>query len=389
MIRIHCITGEEDFLALHDVWNRLLEESGSNNIFLTYEWVSTWWGIFRDKKKLLVLLLYDGDDLIGIVPLFRTRSFFRKIAIIGSDLADYQDFIILRKRQECMAAIFQFLYEQMTQWDMLELAHVPETSPNHEFFLYESTNPVNCFRYEKQNVAPFLPINDSSWDEYFGGLKNHFRRNLRRRVRQLEEIGYRVQQCEADDEIEKSLAALFEFKVKQFKRKNSVNFLQCQRVKQFYMEIAKELCHKGWLNCTYLEIGDAIAAAQLSFIYDNKCYAYLTAFDHDHYPNYAVGRVLHLHLLKQCFADHLQEFDFLLGGEQYKFDWTTFMRNLYRLCGFSRNLRGNTLRTWRWFIKPILLAPLPNKIIRQSKKLLVAMGIAIENLKYHHQSAKP
>ncbi len=388
MITIRCITQEREFFNLCDSWNRLLEASGSNVIFLTYEWVATWWSIFKEGKEPLVLVLYDEDDLIGIAPLFRTKSFFRKIGVIGSDVADYQDFIILRKRQECMAAVFQFLCEQMTAWDMIELAHVPETSPNHEFFLAEAAKHGDCLRYEKQNVAPFVPINGSSWDRYLGSLKKRFQRTLRQNLQRLETLGYRVKHCQADGELEKPLTALFEFKIKQFKRKESVNFLQCQRVKQFYLELAKELCRKQFVDCSYLEIRDNIAAVQLSFVYSSKWYSYLAAFDHEHFANYSVGRMLHYHLLQKCFADHLQEYDFLRGGERYKFDWTTSMRNLYRLSGFRNTVRGYVLCRWRWNIKPMLLALLPENLIRQSKKLLVAIVIAIKNLKYKHEGSK-
>ena len=33
----------EGFRSLKETWNNLLRESSDNNIFLTWEWLFTWW----------------------------------------------------------------------------------------------------------------------------------------------------------------------------------------------------------------------------------------------------------------------------------------------------------------------------------------------------------
>jgi CelD/BcsL family acetyltransferase involved in cellulose biosynthesis len=388
MIRIQSVTKEQDFIGLRNIWNKLLEESGSNIVFLTYEWVSTWWSFFRDNKELLILLLYDGGELVGIAPLFRTKTFFRKVEIIGSAVADYQDFIIVKKREECINAIFKFLYDQSWGWDIIEIPRVLETSPNHALIVDKLGEYGNGIRYEMRGIAPFLSMKGYSWEEYYNGLKKHFRRTLQKRLQNLEQVGYLVQLCNSKHMIERFMNSLFEFKVKQFRRKNSVNFLRSNRLRQFYMKIAREFHHKQWLDCGYLAVGGDIAASHLDFIYGNKRYSYLTAFDFEKFPNYSVGRILQLHLLKRSFANHLEEFDFLLGGEKYKFDWTKSIRNLYRLCGFGHTVRGEMLRLWHWNIKPLILSHLPSKFTRQSKTWLAAASAAVENLATHRKDVR-
>ena len=50
-------------------WNQLLENSPAFSICLTWEWLFTWWNNFcTDEFELQILLLRDGDKLIGIAP---------------------------------------------------------------------------------------------------------------------------------------------------------------------------------------------------------------------------------------------------------------------------------------------------------------------------------
>src|SRR5262245_12187809 len=43
IMKLQTIETIEEFVAQHDQWNALLESSTSNCVFLTHEWLSTWW----------------------------------------------------------------------------------------------------------------------------------------------------------------------------------------------------------------------------------------------------------------------------------------------------------------------------------------------------------
>jgi CelD/BcsL family acetyltransferase involved in cellulose biosynthesis len=380
LLTIRRIQDESEFLALQPVWNTLLKSSGSDTIFLTFEWVSTWWHVFKGGNELLVLLVCDGSELIGIVPLFKAKSPFRKIEILGSPIADYQDFIVVQKREESIATIFRFLDEEVRDWDFLELARIPCDSPNHEFLVAEVARRNRNFKYEKYKIAPYLRV-EASWNEYYRGLKGHFRRNLQMRLRRLESLGYQVKKCQTDDEIAEFMDRFFEYKTGQYKRKGSANPLRNRLVKEFYIRVSKQFQRTNILDCSYLEADGAMRAVHFGFIYGGKFYSYLAAFDNQYHP-YGVGRILQLHLLKRTFEEGLQEFDFLVGGETYKFDWTPSARMLCRLYGFKRNLRGEMQRYWLWHVKPTLLSLMPTKMIRQTKRSLVAIQAVINNLKH-------
>src|SRR5204863_6928382 len=124
-----CHRTEDALDALAPRWNALLERSGSDAIFLTWEWISTWWKVFGRRFALLLLTAEDGNgELIGIAPTMvgprRSASglTFRALMLIGQradTFAEYLDFIVERGREaEVTSAFCDFLHREVaTEWD--------------------------------------------------------------------------------------------------------------------------------------------------------------------------------------------------------------------------------------------------------------------------------
>ncbi|MGH9196965.1 MAG: hypothetical protein ACRD1T_14645, partial [Acidimicrobiia bacterium] len=75
-------------------WRELWERDPNRNVFSTPEWNKLWWDEFGHsgpRKELFSLTLARGDEVIGIIPLYRRRQDDRKILrfIGGIDLTDY------------------------------------------------------------------------------------------------------------------------------------------------------------------------------------------------------------------------------------------------------------------------------------------------------------
>ena len=71
---IRVVTETEELESLARVWDSLLPKCrDDNSIYLTHEWLSTWWKHFGERKKLNILLIEKGRQVIGIVPLMKTE----------------------------------------------------------------------------------------------------------------------------------------------------------------------------------------------------------------------------------------------------------------------------------------------------------------------------
>ena len=51
-------------------WNLLLERSRVPSVFLTWQWQTAWADAFLAGRPLHLLTALDGDDMVGLLPLY-------------------------------------------------------------------------------------------------------------------------------------------------------------------------------------------------------------------------------------------------------------------------------------------------------------------------------
>ena len=69
MFDIKIITDYQEFRALKDEWNRLLEDNFSRGIWLRHEWYDCWWQAFGEGAELFVVVMYENSRLTAAIPL--------------------------------------------------------------------------------------------------------------------------------------------------------------------------------------------------------------------------------------------------------------------------------------------------------------------------------
>ena len=102
-MHVECIKAEVDFKALKDEWNQLLSSSYSNSVFLTWEWLYTWWKYYNYSKKLFIVTVRDKEGaLLGIAPMCITEvksnglTSMKTLTFLGTGevCSEYLDFIV-------------------------------------------------------------------------------------------------------------------------------------------------------------------------------------------------------------------------------------------------------------------------------------------------------
>ena len=69
------IRDEADWDRLESGWNELLEASASKTIFLTWEWLRSWWSAYGRGGGIWILAAYDDAGVLrGIAPLRRNAA---------------------------------------------------------------------------------------------------------------------------------------------------------------------------------------------------------------------------------------------------------------------------------------------------------------------------
>ena len=67
---------EKEFLDVKHEWNSLLEKSVTNEVFLLWEWIYSWWEVFKDSSRELYLLRGKNSmgETIGIAPFYLQKA---------------------------------------------------------------------------------------------------------------------------------------------------------------------------------------------------------------------------------------------------------------------------------------------------------------------------
>jgi CelD/BcsL family acetyltransferase involved in cellulose biosynthesis len=348
MITLDCITDTDGLRVSEAMWNDLLERSHieTNRVFHTFEFAWTWWKHFSDGCQLLVILLRNGGEPVGIIPLVIKRNgTFRQIRLLGDSALDYQDFIMVGDREECVDRLFGFLSEKVTSWDIMSLDNVPQSSANFPFFQKQVRLRGRCVKLERFAMAPYVRT-DSEWASYYKSIRKNIRNDTKRQVRRLNEKGrLHFGRCKRGVDISDLMKSMFDFKDQRYVDSGKQRMYRNGKVKDFHLDLALAFWRKGWLDLSYLAVGSDLAAVHFGSVYQNKFYYWLPAFN-DEYENFSPGRLLLMKLLEDAFNGDISEFDFGFGEEPYKYDWAKEDRTLYRFQFFNRTARGVLLQEW-------------------------------------------
>jgi len=349
-MKVELITEEGKFLALAPIWNPLLQKSRADVIFLTSEWLFTWWRHFGKGNQLFVVVVRDGERIVALAPLMvTTRDRFRQLTIIGGHTNEYKDFIVQDDvpLEPALEAILQTVLAADC-WDFFKVDGFREDSLTLNFF---KTLPARYGRlkatWRENDVSPHIVV-DQSWESYWGSLKSSIRNDRSRRIKMLNrEIGEAAYYVPKDSaEVNQYLDELIKLHLVRRKEvTGTFSVFESSLMIDFYKDLAKALFERQWLSLPALLVNGEIGAIHLGFEYANKYFYYMPTFNQK-FTKYSPAKALIFHLLSDAFTRGLKEFDFLLGNEPYKFDFKPRIRRLYSVSLFQSGVRGHAAKLW-------------------------------------------
>lgn len=343
----------DEFRALGCVWNELLLKMDFPIVFLTWEWIVTWWEHFGDGgRELVILLVCEDDDIKGILPLYAERVLLedqwlsgRVLTLCGAlDLfPDHLD-LIARPADagECLQAILQFLHWEYRKWDVLRVPMVA-SSAQIAARLQAGTMRARQFDFdvEPASIAFFVHI-DGAFEDYLGSLNGKLRYNLRSRAKKLY-AKHDVRFVPVEREESAALDRLFALHRQRAASKGIASSLADARVYAFHQALAVRIRDQGWLSLRELRCEDAVIAASYNFDFVGRVFSYQKGFD-PAWERFGPGSVLLSELIREAFANHMQEYNLLQGDEPYKGEWTQDYRVLSNVVIYNRSLLGRTAR---------------------------------------------
>ena len=330
-------------------WNRLLEKSETHSIFLTWQWLATWWDCFKDGADLYTFAVLRDDTLIGVAPFRLCREGSERIVeFLGMGSSDYCDVIASPEDKPLvLQEVMQALLRRRDRWDRIRLRYLPEHSST-AALLSQMELPVGLeFHAEEEAVCPALSIETSPPF----ALACTKKKSLVRHTRYFERLAPIEFRHILDlDEIVDLLPEFMEQHRDRRFMAGDRSLFDDPRHKKFYERMAKELLDTGWLRFTMLRWQGEALAFHLGFVFNRVFTWYKPTFNVD-FARYSPGEVLLKKLLEDCLEEDLREFDFTVGNEGFKDRFANVKR---------ANLRVEIVQSRR--------QPLSNKVRRRVQR---------------------
>jgi CelD/BcsL family acetyltransferase involved in cellulose biosynthesis len=327
---VEIVKREEEFFGLREQWNNLLSQSSVDTVFLTWDWLWSWWESYAEPADdLHIILIHNAAGKItGIVPLFlRKRHWLpfcpmKTLQFIGDGSwdSDYLDIILAGGREEeALSSLWEYLSRDHRTWDVIHLPPVPENSVTLRWLAKLNSSGEVLLRNEYVPcTAAELP---DSWDEYVMSLSPRFRTKIRSTLRNLEKIhDLRFYSIENENDLAAALDKLFDLHTKRWELKKSDGVFLSPAKRRFYRSFAPQFLKQGWLAFDFLEIDGRVVACQLCFRYKRNQFLLQEGFDPE-FGSESVGIALRAMVFRKAIEDGIKSYDFLAGIGRHKTQW--------------------------------------------------------------------
>ncbi len=354
-------------------WNDLLDSSKDNHVFMTWEWLTTWWKHYGSDRKLILLIVEDNKKVLAAAPLMETtyRLFglkLRNIEFVGTPSSDYHTLILTEKNLACARMLVNYVRERLTTWDCIELKDIPEES--------ETARILRSIRREQLklkerrfDLCPYIPLPERL-EEYLLRLGKSTRKKLGQWERRLRRE-HKVEIKNYDDigSVEEAMKTFFDLHQKRFQSIGLPGLFANKTFQNFHLEVARRFAERRWLRLYFLTVDDNPISADYAFSYRNRLYDYLSGFD-PKYSRYGAGNLSTKHLVRISIEEGLKEFDLMRGDHPYKIHWSTMDRANIEL---SATRWRPIPKIYEWLLKSNIMPSLSSWLRRRAS---VSQGVA-------------
>ena len=350
MITTQVISDAAGFRDLKSEWNALLQACPSDCLFLTWEWVYTWWLHLSGKRRIHIIVVRLDGLLIALAPLaLRPASLKRlmpwrvlEFLASGSVGSDYLSFLIRPGHEQIAVREITACLTQSGR--MLELVRIEKSSAP----MAELSRQLRQAGWKSvgltTNYCPYSSLSGYTWESYLDSLHANHRKNLGKMLRRLhKDFDVSLHVAATESERQWAMDVFIRLHLRRWSGKGGSTALNSKELIDFHRAFSEVSLERGWLRLYTLLLDGVPAASLYVFKYRNVYHHYQSAFDPD-YCKYSPGTVIVGLAIKDAIEDHAVEFDFLHDNETYKYLWARQERELIRLELYPASSKGSVYR---------------------------------------------
>jgi CelD/BcsL family acetyltransferase involved in cellulose biosynthesis len=315
-------------------WDAVLAAAARPNVFLTRDWVTSWWAAFgHGAEAWLLRVAGPAGETLGLAPLYLGRSPgmvrlpIRRLGIMGDHSvgSEYLGLVARAGHEQAVGqAVAAHLAAEGVRWDLADLSGLVEGDPAASALEAPLRDGAGRRRTQRQACSTVaLP---DSFEAYLAGIGSKFRQTYRQRANKLHRtcaVRYLLTASEAD--LGPHLEALFRMHQVHWTALGFPGSFGDRRMREFYLDVSRRLLEAGRLRFWQLEVDGVIRASQFGFAYGGVLHSLQESYDTGfRAPGIGgLGVVLRAHAIKAAIEEGLHSYDFLGGTEDFKQRWGT------------------------------------------------------------------
>ncbi len=342
----------EDLRTLREHWNRLSDETGLGNPFLSYDWYAAWFDRMAEEAapgrlEPWVLVVRRNGVIVAIAPLVRRLVVraglrMRKIEFLSYH-SDYNALFAGGNIAGSTSAIMEHLVRSCNEWEIADWMELREDTARIPAMTRAASAAELHWRLLPEQVAcPYLPI-DAPWAEMRNRRKFRFANRAYTRLEKHTCEGLRVRVIERPESEPDLLQRMIAVEAQKCVG-GELSAPLLGKYPEVFRNLLDTLGRRGKIALLVLEQDRALAAWLWLFRAEDKLWGYLSAYHHE-YSSLSPGTILDCAGLDYGQRTGCCEYDFLRGMDRYKLRWATGLHRNRRMILWNARYKSR-LAAW-------------------------------------------
>jgi D-aspartate ligase len=352
--------------AVESEWRRF-EQIADCTAFQTFDWLAAWHrhiGRRDGVRPVIVVGSYADGETAFILPLaIADKRGIKRLCWLGQEQCDYNAPLLARDfsqrvSPERFLAAWRALRQQMQRdprlrHDWIDLEQMPQ-------MVGAQANPFTALDVTTNASGAHLTQLGDDWEKfYFAKRSSATRRRDRAKRRNMAEYGeIRFVTAAEIDDARRTLEILIDQKHRAFARRGIPDIFARPGLREFFLDLASNPKIRHRFHISRVEVGDTWAAANFAILFGDCYYHVLASYEDDALLSHYGPGALHLReLLAHAIKLGLRRFDFTIGDEAYKDEWSDTSVKLYDYSapaawrGWPASLASAARRRLKRFVK--------------------------------------
>jgi len=344
---------DEALETVRDPWDRIVTD-GAFNPSLLPEWIGAAAAGMDMLARLRVFALYDGDEVIGIIPYYRARRRMAGITLetinLAGNLVSYHQEFVTRRDPGTLLRQFLDSFDRGT-WNLFVAHGLPSDGPSLRAMRNNGGGGV-LVGYES-DASPAMRLTNT-WEQYLATKRKKFRYKINRRRRGLM-AGGKVETRWFDRAIDVPalLDAILRIESHSWKVDADMAISERPQERHYYELLLPWMAERGLLLANVIYLDAEPIAYNLCYVWGGCLGQIKTSFD-GRFAGLSPGAVATEDAIHRSFKLGAAEFDFLGDVMPHKLEWATHLRQHYDCFLFANSWRAKLIgtakravQTWR------------------------------------------